>query len=59
VVVVLGEELYQSQNLPLFLLILVGDFLATLALYIPFALLPEAAMSHGISQVDLNSLNVA
>ncbi len=48
---VLGEGLYQSENLPLFLLVLVGDFLATLALYIPYSLLPETAMAHGISQV--------
>jgi hypothetical protein len=26
-------------------------FLATLALYIPYSLLPETAMAHGISQV--------
>jgi hypothetical protein len=55
-VLVLGEGLYQSENLPLFLLVLVGDFLATLALYIPYSLLPETAMAHGISQVPQQTL---
>jgi hypothetical protein len=50
-VLVLGEGLYQSENLAIFLLILAGDFLATLALYIPYSLLPETAIAQGISQV--------
>ncbi len=32
------------------------DFLATLALYIPYSLLPETAMAHGISQVHQKTL---
>jgi hypothetical protein len=31
-------------------------FLATLALYIPYSLLPETAMAHGISQVHQKTL---
>jgi hypothetical protein len=56
---VLGEGLFQSENLWLFLLVLVGDFLATLALYIPYSLLPETAMAHGISQVIVHSILLA
>ncbi len=31
-------------------------FLATLALYIPYSLLPETAMAHGVSQVPQKTL---
>merc|ERR1711892_567895 len=46
---VVGRPLAFSPNLTLFLMVMLGDFLATMSLFIPYILLPDLAMERGIS----------
>merc|ERR1719167_1457472 len=43
-----GPQLASSPNLPLFFMVLIGDFLATMSIYIPYTHLPSLALAHGI-----------
>jgi len=43
-----GPGLASSPNLALFFVVLVGDFLATMSIYIPYTHLPSLALAHGI-----------
>ena len=45
---VVSEELVMSSRFGLFLVALTGDFLATMALYIPYTHLPKLAESRGV-----------
>ena len=42
-----GKSLASSVYLPTFLIVMVGDFSATMALYIPYTHLPKMAMARG------------
>jgi len=46
---VVGPGLASSTFLPIFLIVVVGDFLATMSLYIPYTHLPDLAMDRGVS----------
>jgi len=46
---IVGPSLATSKSLPTFLIVMVGDFLATMSLYIPYTHLPEMAMARGVS----------
>jgi len=50
--ILLGADFIRAPDLPVFLIFSLGDFLATLALYIPYSMLPDMAESRGISQVN-------
>ena len=45
---IVGTNLASSDSLLLFLMIMVGDFLATMSLYIPYTHLPDMAMARGV-----------
>ena len=49
---VVGPGLASSKFLPMFLIVMVGDFLATMSLYIPYTHLPDLAMARGVSSQD-------
>jgi len=48
----LSKELLESPGLSTFLLVALGDGVATLALFIPFTFLPDFAMAAGVSSKD-------
>merc|ERR1719430_2898069 len=43
-----GPALASSPHLPLFLMVMTGDFLATMSIYIPYTHLPTMAVSRGV-----------
>ena len=45
---IVGPSLATSASLPTFLIVMIGDFLATMSLYIPYTHLPEMAMARGV-----------
>ena len=47
-----GNSLASSPSLPLFLMVMVGDFLATMSLCIPYTFLPAMAVAQGIGAQD-------
>lgn len=47
-----GKSLASSVYLPTFLIVMFGDFSATMALYIPYTHLPKMAMARGINAKD-------
>ena len=47
-----GNSLASSPSLPLFLMVMVGDFLATMSLCIPYTFLPAVAVGKGIGAQD-------
>ena len=47
-----GSSLASSPTLPLFLMVMLGDFLATMSLTIPYTFLPAMAVAQGISAQD-------
>ena len=47
-----GSTLASSPALPLFLMVMVGDFLATMSLCIPYTFLPAMAVTQGIDAQD-------
>merc|ERR1719319_1714284 len=47
-----GSTLASSPALPLFLMVMVADFLATMSLCIPYAFLPAMAVTQGIDAQD-------
>ena len=46
---IIGRELSSSPNLPVMMLLIIGDCLSSCSLYIPYTHLPPAAMAVGIS----------
>ena len=46
---VVGQGLATTKFFPMFLIVMVGDFLATMSLYIPYTHLPDLAMARGVS----------
>ena len=49
---IVGNSLASSPSLPLFLMVMVGDFLATMSLCIPYTFLPAVAVAKGIGAQD-------
>ena len=49
---IVGNALASSPSLPLFLMVMVGDFLATMSLCIPYTFLPAVAVGKGIGAQD-------
>jgi len=47
-----GESLATSPTLFLFFTVMLGDFLATMSLYIPYTHLPDMAMARGVNARD-------
>ena len=47
---ILGSEFANSDALPLFFLLAIGDVCATFSLFIPYTHLPSAAMATGVSE---------
>ena len=45
-----GTKLLKSHNLQAFIFIMLGDFLATMSLYIVYTYLPSMAKSHGVDE---------
>ena len=45
---IVGPGLASSDSLLLFLIIMLGDFLATMSLYIPYTHLPDMAIARGV-----------
>jgi len=45
---IVGPSLASSDSLLLFLMIMIGDFLATMSLYIPYVQLPDMAIARGV-----------
>jgi len=49
---IVGPGLASSDSLLLFLVIMIGDFLATMSLYIPYTHLPDLAIARGVHPRD-------
>jgi len=45
---IVGPSLASSDSLLLFLMVMIGDFLATMSLYIPYTHLPDMAVARGV-----------
>jgi len=53
---VVGPALAESPSLTTFFLVMAGDFLATICLYIPYTYLPPLAMSRGLEPAQIGFL---
>ena len=49
---IVGRDLASSSSLGLFFMVMAGDFLATMSLYIPYTHLPDMAMARGVDPRD-------
>ena len=49
---IVGRDLATSSSLGLFFIVMTGDFLATMSLYIPYTHLPDMAMARGVDPRD-------
>ena len=49
---VVGRDLATSSTLSLFFMVMAGDFLATMSLYIPYTHLPDMAIARGVDPSD-------